>query len=179
MGVDARPLAIPGLLEIVPRRHRDARGFFAEIWSRAAYREVGVDCDFVQDSHSLTLEAGTVRGLHYQISPQAQAKLVQAVRGSVFDVAVDLRENSLTRGRWAGLTLSAAAGNQLFIPAGFAHGFATLEGNCEVLYKVSAPYSPEHERTIRYDDPRLAIDWPITVRREALSARDRDAPDFA
>jgi dTDP-4-dehydrorhamnose 3,5-epimerase len=171
--VDKLPL--PGLLEIVPDRLGDERGFFSEVWSRKQLREAGIDADFVQDNHSYSAAAGVLRGLHFQEPPFAQAKLLRVTRGSIFDVAVDIRAGSPGFGHWVGLTLSAERWNQLFVPEGFAHGFLTLEPDCEVLYKVTAPYSPQHDRSIRYDDPTIGIEWPV-VGGLRLSDKDRAAP---
>lgn len=168
-------LAIAGLIEVTPDRHGDSRGYFSEVYNEALWRDGGVDADFVQDNHSLSREAGTLRGLHLQTPPMAQAKLVRVARGRVFDVAVDVRAGSPTFRHWVGIELSADKGNQLYIPAGFAHGFLTLEPDTEFLYKVSAPYSRPHDRSIRFDDPAISIDWPIEINFDALSAKDRDA----
>lgn len=177
--VDVRPLDLDGVLEITAKRFGDDRGFFTENWSRKAFAEIGLDHVFVQDNHSLTRKVGTLRGLHYQTPPFAQDKLVRVTRGAVFDVAVDIRKGSPTFGRWTGLTLSADAGNQIFVPAGFAHGFLTLEPDTEVQYKVTAPYAPDHDRAVRFDDPAISIDWPIAVDEAAMSAKDRAAPLLA
>lgn len=177
--VDVRPLDLDGVLEITARRFADDRGFFTENWSWKAFAEIGLDHVFVQDNHSLTRKVGTLRGLHYQTPPFAQDKLVRVTRGAVFDVAVDIRRDSPTFGRWTGLTLSADAGNQIFVPVGFAHGFLTLEPDTEVQYKVTAPYAPDHDRAICFDDPAIGIDWPITVDKAAMSAKDRAAPPLA
>lgn len=174
--VTVRALDISGVYEIVPDLHRDERGFFSEVWSRQSLAAHGLDIDFVQDNHSLSVEAGVLRGLHYQTPPMAQAKLVRVVRGSIYDVAVDIRKGSPTFGRWVGLTVSAAAWNQILVPVGFAHGFVTLEPDCEVIYKVSAPYSRDHDRAIRWDDPDLAIDWPLAKSGVRLSQKDSAAP---
>lgn len=174
--LEVRALDLDGVLEITTRRITDDRGFFTESWSERAFGEAGVPHLFVQDNHSLTRAVGTLRGLHYQTPPFAQAKLVRVTRGSVFDVAVDIRVGSPTFGRWAGVTLSADTGNQIFVPSGFAHAFLTLEPDVEIQYKVSEPYSAAHERAIRFDDPAIGIDWPIAVVVEALSAKDRAAP---
>jgi dTDP-4-dehydrorhamnose 3,5-epimerase len=168
-----RRLAIPDVLEILPARHGDHRGFFSEVWKRDALSAEGIEIDFVQDNHSFSAEPGVLRGLHYQEPPFAQAKLVRVARGSIFDVAVDIRHGSPTFGCWVGLTLSAEAWNQILIPVGFAHGFLTLEPDCAVLYKVSAPYSAAHERTLQFDDPALDIDWPLAGRQPILSEKDR------
>jgi dTDP-4-dehydrorhamnose 3,5-epimerase len=171
-----RHLSIPEVVELSPRRHGDHRGFFSETWSEAAMREAGLDYSFNQDNHSFSVQRGVLRGLHYQEPPFAQVKLVRVTRGSIFDVAVDIRKGSPTFGRWVGLTLSAEAWNQVLVPEGFAHGFVTLEPDCEVLYKVTAPYSPEHDRSIRWDDPAIGIGWPIPAADLILSQKDRDAP---
>lgn len=177
--LDIRPLGIDGVLEIRPKRFSDERGFFSEIWNAAEWREAGIDLDFVQDNHSLSRDRGVLRGLHYQIEPFAQDKLMRVTRGAVFDVAVDIRAGSPTFGRWAGLLLSAANWNQMLIPKGFAHGFVTLEPDSEVQYKVTAPYSAEHDRAVRFDDPAIGIDWPLTSDALTLSAKDRAAPLLA
>jgi dTDP-4-dehydrorhamnose 3,5-epimerase len=174
--IEVRPLPIDGLLEIRPHRFRDERGFFSEVWNAKTWEEAGIATSFVQDNHSLSAERGVLRGLHFQTSPAAQAKLVRVTRGRVFDVAVDLRHASPTFGRWAALELSAELWNQFLIPTGFAHGFLTLEENCEVQYKVSAPYSREHDRAIRFDDPAIGIEWPLDPGELRLSDKDRGAP---
>lgn len=138
--------------------------------------DVGVVARFVQDNHSFSIARGVLRGLHFQQPPAAQDKLVRVSRGSIFDVAVDIRRGSPTFGKWTGLVISAAEWNQLFVPSGFAHGFVTLEEDCEVLYKVSAPYSPEHERAVRFDDPAVGIEWPVEAGQLILSDKDRSAP---
>jgi dTDP-4-dehydrorhamnose 3,5-epimerase len=177
--VAVRPLAMPEVLEIVPARHGDARGFFSEVWSAPALAAAGVETRFVQDNHSFSAEAGVLRGLHYQEPPAAQAKLVRVIRGAIYDVAVDIRRGSPTFGRWVGLRVSAQAWNQILVPEGFAHGFVTLEPATEVLYKVSAPYSPKHDRGIRFDDPAIGITWPLAGRAPILSDKDRAAPLLA
>jgi dTDP-4-dehydrorhamnose 3,5-epimerase len=164
------------VIEIYPRRFSDERGFFSEVWREDRLVEAGIDVRFVQDNHSLSNKRGVLRGLHFQVAPAAQDKLVRVSRGAIFDVAVDIRRGSPTFGRWVGTVLSAAEWNQLFIPRGFAHGFVTLEDGTEVLYKCSAPYSPEHERSIRFDDPALGIDWPRVGNPLTLSDKDRSAP---
>ncbi len=168
-----------GVIEIVPEKFGDARGFFSETWSRRKFGDLGLAQDWVQDNQSFSVEKFVLRGLHYQTEPHAQDKLVRVLRGSIFDVAVDIRKGSLGFGRWVSRTLSAAAWNQLFIPKGFAHGFLTLEPDTEVFYKVSAPYAPDHERSIRYDDPALAIAWPLAGATPIMLAKDRAAPCLA
>jgi len=174
--LEVRPLGLEGVMEIWPDRFSDERGFFSEVWSKSRWREAGIDVDFVQDNHSLSKQRGVLRGLHYQAPPMAQAKLVRVTRGAVFDVAVDIRAGSPTYGQWVSTTLSANLWNQLFVPAGFAHGFVTVEPETEVEYRVSAPYSAEHDRAIRFDDPDIAVDWPLAGSDLILSAKDRAAP---
>ena len=175
-GIELRPLEIEGVIEIRPPRFRDDRGFFSEVWNRERMAEAGLDIDFVQDNHSYSVATGVLRGLHFQVPPAGQKKLIRVSRGAIFDVAVDIRKASPTFGRWTGTILSAEAWNQLLIPEGFAHGFLTLEEHCEVQYKVDTPYRPEHERTIRFDDPQIAIAWPLPAEAIQLSAKDRAAP---
>ena len=177
--IDVRRLGIDGVLEIRPARFGDERGFFSETWNAKDMAHAGVACDFVQDNHSYSASSGVLRGLHYQLPPAAQDKLLRVSRGSIFDVAVDVRRGSATFGKWVGLTVSAELWNQVFIPKGFAHGFVTLEQHTEVQYKVSAPYDPALERSIRFDDPEIAIDWPLSGDRMILSAKDQDAPLLA
>lgn len=167
---------IPAVKVFVPKKFGDARGFFSEVYSRKALREAGVECDFVQDNHSLSVEKGVVRGLHYQIPPHDQCKLVRVVRGAVLDVAVDIRRGSPTFGKHVSVLLSADNWKQIYVPSGFAHGFVTLEPNTEVLYKVSSPYAPAHERGIRWDDPALGIEWGVTPEQAVLSGRDQAHP---
>ncbi len=161
------------------RRHADERGFFSETYSARSLAASGITCTFVQDNHSFSAAAGTVRGLHFQIPPHAQAKLVRVVRGAVLDVAVDCRVGSPTFGRHVAAMLSAEEWNMLFIPEGFAHGFCTLVAETEVVYKASRFYEPTHDRGIAWDDPHLAIDWPVAPGRAIVSAKDRSLPPFA
>ena len=174
-----RPLAIPEVIEVVPDRFGDARGFFSEVFNEAAWRQGGIGCAFVQDNHSFSQAVGVLRGLHFQTPPFAQDKLVRVTRGRVFDVAVDIRAGSPTFGRWVGVELSAEAWNQLFVPAGFAHGFVTLTPDVEFLYKVSNLYSRAHDRSIRFDDPAIGIDWPLPPEQLTLSEKDANAPLLA
>ena len=173
--LDIRPLALEGLVEIRPRKFGDERGFFSQVWSAEDMAGAGHELNFVQDNHSYSASRGVLRGLHYQLPPAAQHKLVRVSRGSVFDVAVDIRTGSPTFGQWAGLVLSAELWNQVLVPEGFAHGFVTLEDHTEVQYKVTAPYRPELERSIRFDDPAIAVDWPIAAGNIQLSAKDQAA----
>ena len=168
---------------IRPTRFGDTRGWFTEVYSAPAFAHRGIDCAFVQDNHSLSAPAFTLRGLHFQRPPRAQDKLVRCIRGRIFDVAVDIRRGSPTYGKWVGAELSAENGHQLFIPIGFAHGFATLESDCEVTYKCSDTYAPEQDGGIRWDDPAIGIEWPIPPgKTPELSAKDAVQPlltDFA
>ncbi len=165
--------------EIRPVRHRDARGFFSEIFREDVLRRHGVDVSFVQENHSLSVERGVVRGLHFQVPPEGQAKLVRVGAGSILDVAVDIRVGSPSYGSHVAIVLSAAEGNQLFVPEGFAHGFCTLEPNTEVVYKVNRYYSAEHDRGLAWDDPALGIAWPVAEREALLSDKDRRQPLLA
>lgn len=174
--MQVRHLSLDGVVEIIPAKAGDARGFFSETWSRQRFVDRGLTQDWVQDNQSLSAEKGTLRGLHFQVRPFAQDKLIRVLKGSIFDVAVDLRKASPTYGKWASCVLSPEAFNQLLVPKGFAHGFLTLEPSTEVFYKVSAPYSPQCDRAIRYDDPAIAIDWPLAGAMPVLSAKDRGAP---
>ena len=166
------------LMLIVPNRHSDHRGFFAETYSRRKYSEFGVEAEFVQDNHSLSREVGTLRGLHFQAPPHAQTKLVRCARGGIFDVAVDIRCGSPTYGHWEGHELTAENGYQLYIPIGFAHGFITLEPDSEIVYKCSDYYAPETEGAVLWNDPVVGIDWP-TEADPILSEKDAAAPVLA
>jgi dTDP-4-dehydrorhamnose 3,5-epimerase len=175
--------ALPGVLLIEPAVHRDDRGFFLETWRKARYRDVGISLPFVQDNHSRSVR-GTLRGLHYQIE-QAQGKLVQVITGEIFDVAVDLRRSSSTFGRWVGMYLSEENHRQLWMPPGFAHGFLVTSETADVIYKCTAPYAREHERSLRWDDPTVGIAWPLPpAAAPVLSPKDAaglllsDAPTY-
>lgn len=172
------PLEIPGLLLIRPRRHQDSRGYFTETFSEDVFAGHNLP-RFVQDNESMSQRAGTIRGLHYQTEPFAQAKLVRCTAGSILDVAVDLRTGSPTFGRHDAVKLSAADGALLYIPIGFAHGFCTLAADTIVAYKVSKPYSPAHEVGLAWDDPQLGIRWPVDSAAAILSDRDRRHPGLA
>ena len=173
------PSELPDVKLIVPKKFEDERGFFVETYNQKVLADHGIDTVFVQDNHSLSRPAGTVRGLHFQIAPVAQHKLVRVTRGSNFDVADDIRTGSPTYGRHVALTLSADDPTQLLIPVGFAHGFCTLEPDTEVMYKVSAFYSREHDMGISWNDPALAIAWPVTPERATLSDKDKRNPVLA
>ena len=170
------PLAIPEVLLITPKRHGDARGWFTETWSRRAFVEAGLDVDFVQDNQAFNAKAGTVRGLHFQTAPHAQAKLVRVLRGAIFDVAVDVRQGSPTFGQWVGAELTADGGEQLFVPRGFAHGYATLVDGVELAYKVDGLYAPQCEGGVIWNDPDLAIDWRIDAASAITSDKDKVLP---
>lgn len=160
-----------------PRRHGDARGWFAEVYNRDTFVALGIAQVFVQDNHSLSVPVWTLRGLHFQTPPRGQVKLVRCIRGRIFDVAVDVRAGSPTFGQWVGAELSAANGHQLLVPIGFAHGFLTLEPDCEVTYKCSDLYAPDHDGGIRWDT--AGIDWPLPVGvTPELSAKDAVLPSL-
>jgi dTDP-4-dehydrorhamnose 3,5-epimerase len=161
---------------IEPRRIGDDRGWFMEVYSEKAFAELGIADRFVQDNHSMSRQTGVLRGLHFQTPPFAQAKLVRCLRGAIWDVAVDLRSGSPTFGRWVAAELSAQNGRQLFVPVGFAHGFLTLTEDAEVAYKVSAPYSREHDGGVRFDDPDIGVAWPLAGRTPVLSPKDQALP---
>lgn len=166
--------ALPDVVRIEYTRHGDERGWFAEVYKESAFGANGIVARFRQDNHSRSAERGTLRGLHYQLAPFAQGKLIRVLSGEIFDVAVDLREGSVTFGRWASTVLSAAESAMLWIPEGFAHGFQTLVPDTNVVYKTTAEYSNPHERGVRWDDPTLGIPWPI--REPLLSPRDTQWP---
>ena len=168
--------AIPEVKVLLPKQFKDHRGFFSEVYNSKALRDLGIAPSFVQDNHSLSKEKGVLRGLHYQKAPLAQDKLIRVVRGAILDVAVDVRRASPTFGKHVAVELSADNWKQMFVPVGFAHGFVTLEPNTEVLYKVSAPYSPPHERGVQWNDPALGIPWGIGEGEAILSDRDRKHP---
>jgi dTDP-4-dehydrorhamnose 3,5-epimerase len=167
---------VAGPLLITPKRLSDERGFLSEIYNARALQPLIGAVDFVQENHSLSEVQGTIRGLHFQIPPAAQGKLVRAVRGSAYDVAVDIRAGSPTFGRYIAVILSAENWSQLWVPPGFAHGFCTLEPQTEIIYKLTSHYSAKHERGLAWDDPTLAIPWPRTVQPPLLSAKDRMQP---
>lgn len=166
---------LPDVLLIEPARFGDNRGFFSESWNKERMTEHGISVDFVQDNHSLSSAVGTVRGLHFQAPPNAQAKLVRCGRGVLFDVAVDIRKGSPTYGQWVGEELSFENGKQLFIPEGFAHGFITRTPDTEIIYKCNAYYAPESDGAILWDS--CGIDWGFNGTPE-LSAKDANAPSF-
>ena len=168
---------LPGVRILEPQVFGDARGWFMESWSQKKMEDAGIHVDFVQDNHSFSAERGTLRGLHYQRNPMAQAKLLRVSRGAVFDVAVDIRRGSPTYAQWIGIELSAENYRQLFIPRGFAHGFITLTDNVEVQYKADNLYAPDCDGNIRWDDPAIGVAWPFTP--VVLSEKDAIAPSLA
>jgi dTDP-4-dehydrorhamnose 3,5-epimerase len=174
--VEVRELGLEGVLEVRPRRFSDDRGFFSETYNAEAFAVAGIDLVFVQDNHSFSVKKGVLRGLHYQLAPRAQDKLVRVTKGAILDVAVDIRRHSPDFGKWVALEVSAEKWNQILVPKGFAHGFVTLSDDTEVLYKVTDLYSPEHDRSIRFDDPDIGIEWPLPAEAIVLSEKDRNAP---
>ena len=166
--------ALPGVLLLTPRRHGDARGYFAETWSARAFAGAGIDLAFVQDNHSVSAAAGTLRGLHFQRPPRAQDKLVRCGRGALLDVAVDARAGSPSYGAWIAEELSEENGRQLLVPKGFLHGFVTLRPDTEIVYKCSDFYAPEADGAVRWDDPGIGVGWGVT--EPVISARDAAAP---
>ena len=177
--MEVRSTAISEVIELVPARHGDDRGWFSETANQRTLAEAGLSLEWIQDNESFSAQQGTLRGIHFQLPPNAQHKLVRVISGSVLDVAVDLRRSSATFGQHVAVTLTADEGNQLYIPAGFGHAFCTLEPDCQVAYKVSGGfYAPESDRGIRWNDPDLGIDWPVSD-GVAISAKDEIAPMFA
>ena len=174
--IETTPLA--GVKLIVPKRFEDARGYFSEIYNREIFRQAGIAVDFVQDNQSRSAAVGTIRGLHFQSPPFAQDKLIRVLKGSILDVAVDLRRSSPTYGHYFSTELSAENFKQMFVPIGFAHGFCTLAPDTEILYKVSNFYAPKHDHGLAWDDPALGIPWPVTGDAAVLSDKDRHNPRF-
>lgn len=173
------PTPLKGMTIVRTSRFEDTRGHFSETYNADAFRAAGIDAVFVQDNQSLSVATGTLRGLHFQRPPCAQAKLVRVLRGRIWDVGVDIRRGSPTFRQWFGIELSADNDMQLYIPEGFAHGFVTLEPNCEVTYKVSAPYSGAHDAGLAWDDATLAIKWPYPYPLLTLSDKDRSQPSLS
>ena len=172
-------LAIPDVKLITPKRFGDSRGFFSETWNSRVLEEAGLHLDFVQDNHSFSAAKGVLRGLHFQKPPHAQAKLVRCTRGSVYDVAVDIRNGSPTFGQYVGAVLSAENWVQILVPEGFAHGFVTLEPDTEIQYKVTDFYATDCDANIRWDDPEIGIDWKVDRDKVTLSDKDRAAPGLS
>ena len=177
--MDVTSTKLPGVLLLRTRHFRDDRGYFVETYNKRAAASAGIEADFVQDNQSLSLRAGTVRALHFQVPPKPQTKLVRVLRGSIYDVAVDLRVGSPSYGAWIAERLTAEGGEQLFVPHGFAHGFCTLEPDTEVAYKVDDYYAPECEQGLIWNDPTLAIAWPVAAADAVLSGKDRALGCFA
>ena len=170
---------IPTVKRVIPKRHGDDRGWFSEVFRADVLARAGIANTFLQDNQSFSAPKGTVRGLHFQTAPAAQAKLIRVLAGAIVDAAVDLRSDSPTYGRYVSVRLDAEGGEQLFVPAGFAHGFCTLEPNTMVAYKVDAYYSPENDRNLRWNDPAIGIDWPVTEAEATVSGKDQTAPLLA
>jgi len=177
--MNVRDTALPGVKLIQPTRHGDARGYFSEVYREEALAQHGIGMRFVQENQSLSAAIGVLRGLHFQVPPMVQAKLIRVVAGAILDVAVDIRRGSPDYGKHVAVVLSAAEGNQLFVPEGFAHGFCTLEPDTLVIYKVNRYWSPEHERGLAWDDPALGIDWRLRGQEPVLSEKDRHYPLLA
>lgn len=177
--MEVRPLGLDGVFEILPRKFGDDRGFFSETYKAKALSDAGIDFNFVQDNHSYSAARGVVRGLHYQLPPFAQDKLLRVIRGAILDVAVDIRKSSPTFGKWVAQEVSAEKWNQILVPRGFAHGFITLTEDTEVIYKVTNYYAPEHDRSIRFDDPAIGIEWSLPSSEVQLSDKDKNAPLLA
>ena len=179
MRFTATELAIPGVLLVSAPRFEDSRGYFMESYRARTFEELGMPAVFVQDNQAFSADAGTIRGLHFQMPPRAQAKLMRAIRGAVFDVAVDLRRGSPDFGKWVGATLSAENGKQLYLPAGFAHGYCTLVPDTEVAYKCDAYYATDAEAGILFSDPNIGIAWPVDPAAAIVSDKDRGLPLLA
>lgn len=179
MSLIVERLAIPAVRLIKPRRFQDDRGFFCETWNKASFEKAGIALDFVQDNHALSVQPGTLRGLHFQIPPTPQDKLVRVTRGAILDVAVDIRHGSPTFGKWVAAELTAENFHQLLVPAGFAHAYCTLVPDTEVVYKVSGFYAPDCDRGLAFDDPQIGITWPAVVNPALLSAKDKVHPRLA
>ncbi len=178
MSISIESLKISDIKILRPQKHGDDRGFFSETYNKNDLAEAGIELDFVQDNQSLSQHAGTIRGLHFQGAPWAQAKLVRVVRGRILDVAVDMRRSSPTFGQWVSAEISASEWNQILVPVGFAHGICTLEPDTELIYKVTNYYAPSCDFGVRWNDPKLNIPWPFGEDKLTLSPRDRALPLF-
>jgi dTDP-4-dehydrorhamnose 3,5-epimerase len=178
VSLEIQALEIPDVKIISPKRHGDSRGFFSETYNKKVFDEAGLNFDFVQDNHSLSPQAGTLRGLHYQGHPFAQDKLVRVVTGRILDIAVDIRRSSPSFGKWVAAEISADKWNQILVPIGFAHAICTLEPNTQLIYKVTNYYSAANDFGIRWNDPDLAIAWPFSEEQMVLSDKDRKQPFF-
>jgi dTDP-4-dehydrorhamnose 3,5-epimerase len=177
--MEVEATSLPGVLLLKPRYFHDSRGYFVETYNARSAREAGLTTSFVQDNQALSRKRGTVRALHFQVPPKVQAKLVRVLRGSVYDVAVDLRLGSPSYGKWMAVNLTAQGGEQIFVPRGFAHGYCTIEDDTEVAYKVDDYYAPECEQGLIWDDATLGIGWPVSSADAVLSDKDRKLPRFA
>ena len=177
--MDVSELDLPGVLLLKPPRFGDTRGWFSETYNEITWKNAGINVGFVQDNHSYSKPRGTLRGLHFQAPPYAQAKLVRCTRGRIWDVAVDFRKGSPNFGRWTAVELTAENGEQIFVPDGFLHGFVTLESDCEVVYKVSSLYAPECDGGIIWNDPDIGINWPVPEADITLSGKDVQLPSLA
>ena len=177
--LEVRPTGISGLVILATKWHGDERGAFSETYQRERFHKAGIDVAFIQDNQAISKKAGTLRGLHCQLPPAAQSKLVRVTRGAVYDVGVDVRPGSPTFGKWAGVELSAENRLQLFVPAGFLHGYLTLEDDTDVLYKVDAPYTPACERGVVWNDPDIGIEWPSAGGAPVIAPRDAALPRLA
>jgi dTDP-4-dehydrorhamnose 3,5-epimerase len=178
MDLQFERFSIQGLVLCRPKKFADLRGYFIETYNQRIYAEAGISCAFVQDNQSCSTRRGTIRGLHFQIPPEPQNKLVRVLHGSIFDVAIDLRRGSATYGRSCTVTLTADGGEQLFVPVGFAHGFCTLEPDTEIAYKVDRFYAPSCDAGLRWDDPSLGIAWPVNPADVTISDKDAKLPGF-
>lgn len=177
--MEFRQFHIPGPVEIQPGRIADERGYFSEIFRLNEFSRYVPQTEFVQENQSLSVDVGTLRGIHFQVPPAAQGKLVRCIAGAVFDMAVDLQQESPSFGKWIAVILSSDKNNQLWIPVGFGHAFCTLEPNSVISYRVTDYYSPENDKGVAWDDPDIAIDWPEVANPESLSAKDRNLPCLA
>ncbi|MEA2840402.1 MAG: dTDP-4-dehydrorhamnose 3,5-epimerase [Methylobacteriaceae bacterium] len=171
-------LPIPDVILIRVRKFADSRGHFLETFRKSDFAEISIGCEFVQDNQAFSAQAGTIRGLHFQVPPHAQAKLVRVLHGAVYDAAVDLRRGSPTYGKWCGARLTAAGGEQIFVPRGFAHGYCTLEADTVVAYKVDNYYAPQSEAGLIWNDPEIGIDWTIPASRVLVSDKDSKLPSL-
>ncbi|WP_297491967.1 dTDP-4-dehydrorhamnose 3,5-epimerase [Acidocella sp.] len=176
--MDITPLAIPDVKLIKPAKFGDSRGFFSETWNEEKLAAAGFAARFVQDNHSFSAAAGTIRGLHCQLAPSVQGKLVRVIKGAIWDVAVDVRKGSPSYGKWVSAEISEANWTQIWVPGGFLHGFCTIAPDTEVIYKVTAGYDKTAERAVIWNDPSLALPWPVAAGAAALSDKDRAAPPF-
>jgi dTDP-4-dehydrorhamnose 3,5-epimerase len=177
--MEFRSFDVDGPVEIIPRKIEDERGYFVELFRLSSFADRVGPTEFVQDNQSLSVRAGTIRGLHFQTSPAMQGKLVRCLAGKLLDVAVDLRRDSPTYGRWISVVLSPEENNQLWVPVGFGHGFCTLEPNTIINYRVTSYYSPEHDKGVAWDDPEIGVSWPEIADSDTLSAKDKRQPRLA